>query len=131
MKPTILRWFMCVFLMLLQNVACDKPKLRVIFIVGWTGSDDTSYGHRMGSAMALAIKEVENRNILPEYSLSDWILFDTSCDPTSLQWFAKNLTLTWKNDVHAFIGPSCMPTCSIYCSLASSMGIAQVSVINS
>jgi hypothetical protein len=73
------------------NVMCDQPNLRPVFLVGWSGADDASYDHRMGFATALAVRAIENSEILPECRWSDWVLFDTACDHTSLWQFIGNL----------------------------------------
>jgi hypothetical protein len=42
MQSTWLRWFMSVSVVLSVNVMCDQPKLRAVFLVGLSGTDDTS-----------------------------------------------------------------------------------------
>jgi hypothetical protein len=110
-----------------DTIAWDSARIKylnVIFLIDWVGQS-YFYGSRMGSSSALAIKAIENAQLLPGYSLANWSIVDTHCTHMACADFVRSWESLPSGKLHGVIGPGCS-SCMAYSIVASSFNIPQV-----
>ena len=115
-----------------------KQFINVVFLIDWTLLNSASfessshagllYGHRIGSASALAMKAIKDMKLFSDDYTVDWTFVDTHCTLEG----APALIEAWKrlpgHKLHGIIGPGCTP-CELLVTMGSSYNIPQVSHI--
>lgn len=124
--------------LLIANVVCSQlGNINFVFLVDWTYGDDMYYreqghvleGPEVGCAAAVAMKEIQKRQLLYQYNLDGWEVIDTHCASTSLRKIDEVWAKLPDKILHALVGPGCSP-CGSFADYASSFSIPQVTYVH-
>jgi len=118
------RLFVILVVCILHVLSTQEPYLNFMFVIDWRPSD-FAVGRYVGPASALAMKAVENMQLLPGFNLSDWTIVDTQCNVMLIPEIVKRWKQLKNWKVHGVIGPSCSP-CMSHTAVFTAFNIPQV-----